>query len=147
MTANAKISQAKTSFLAIDNSAAHKQTKQDVQKNIRNMKDSHFAIGLTPGSNFQKAPYKVSNPIGHTPHPPYDKNKLRQESWTLGSYPETFNTVTKVQYPRPIGANPLQGQEYKTLKARVGASSVNTRGPDKDSLFFSTTTGAIHKSF
>ena len=62
------------------------------------MKDSHFAIGMNRDTGFLKAPYKVSNPEGVDRHPPYDKNKLGRESWTFGTYPDTYKTIAQVQY-------------------------------------------------
>ena len=57
------------------------------------MKDSHFAIGMAKGGNMAPAPYKQSNPDGADRPPVIDSNKLGRESWTLGTFPDTFKTV------------------------------------------------------
>ena len=90
------------------------------------MKDSHFSIGMNSQSHLSPAPYKVSNPIGGQRPEPIDKNKLGRESWTLGTYPDTYKTINKFSFESPAQTNDKRTQleAAKALKARVSASSI-----------------------
>ena len=58
------------------------------------MKDSHFSIGLNKQNHMSPAPYKVSPTEGGFRPKPIDKNLLGKESWTLGSYHDTYKTIS-----------------------------------------------------
>mmetsp|Transcript_26186 Transcript_26186/g.32738 ORF Transcript_26186/g.32738 Transcript_26186/m.32738 type:complete len:140 (-) Transcript_26186:1510-1929(-) len=70
-------------------------------ENIRNMRGSHFSVGVSNEVHMTPAAYKVSMPDNAERAKPIDGTALRKESWILGQCPKTYDTSNQKAFRSP----------------------------------------------